>query len=255
MSQDELRFWSLIDQLGGSADDAAVARLRDALTGSTPDEIEAFDRQLQAHLASLEQPRYAGPITQLPGIAGSDDAALFARCAIVAAGRETYTAILEHPELVDRPWDIFGADLLCAVAADAYGAVTGDVLGGGTNDRVPPPHLPWVQLIFGGDTQLRPRFLWEAFFHTQERRLATDSNWLRWRQEQDIKVVWLLPAYRKGARAHGTERLRVGVRDGVVELHGIRDTSHLPPLPTPGALNREGDLLMTTVAERLKGRR
>lgn len=64
--------------------------------------------------------------------------------------------------------------------------------------------------------------------------------------------MWLFPAYRKGARAAAIERLRVGIRDGVVELHGIRDTSHLPPLPTPRAVNREGDWLMTTVADRLK---
>lgn len=49
MSQDELWFWERIDQLGGSADDAAVARLRDALTGCTPEQIAAFDGELLVH--------------------------------------------------------------------------------------------------------------------------------------------------------------------------------------------------------------
>jgi Protein of unknown function (DUF4240) len=106
-------FWELIAALDGSVDEHAVNLLVDRLAKLPTFEIESFDDLLHEYVHALDGPQwYAQPTTD-PGmtevqleallaevLAGQGDDALrtdgflFARAAVVAAGRETYERVL-----------------------------------------------------------------------------------------------------------------------------------------------------------------
>jgi hypothetical protein len=124
-------FWRLIDLLDGSVDDEAVERLEDALAGRDAAAIVAFADRLAEALFRLDLRVLADqPFSDLEDPGGgadwgqSADAFLYARCAVVAAGRKVFDSVLREPSEFARPWDL-GAEVLLGVAPNAYGQVTG----------------------------------------------------------------------------------------------------------------------------------
>lgn len=121
-------FWALIASLALEAGDgqAVVRPLADALARRSPQAIQDFEQLLTHKLFLLDGRAFAahaGPEGR------SDDGFLYARCHVVARGREFYEDVLAHPERFPSGVDF---EALLYVASDAYLARTGDELDGAT---------------------------------------------------------------------------------------------------------------------------
>ncbi len=112
------RFWSLIDLLGGSLEDEAIAELSDALEALEYPDIVRFRDTLVARLRELDHPLNTVGSGDGDERVISADASLYYRCEIVAAGRDVFRDHLEHP----RPGEgLAGTDgeALLGIAEDA----------------------------------------------------------------------------------------------------------------------------------------
>lgn len=88
-------FWDLISTLGGRPelqDDRPYQNLTEILANGDPDRIVHFADSLAKHLFELDR-RYLAE--SCPGL--TDDGFLYARCAVVVAGRGTYLEVLSDP--------------------------------------------------------------------------------------------------------------------------------------------------------------
>ena len=113
-------FWGLVAkidraQIGETKDDeAALAPLVTALAALPRARIEAFEDDLAAALFALDGKTYA----EAAGESGqSDDGFLYARCWVVAQGREHYASVLAEPSLMPRDVDAWFEPLLDAARA------------------------------------------------------------------------------------------------------------------------------------------
>jgi hypothetical protein len=156
------RFWDLIAVLGGSVGEDAITRLVDELATLTSAEIEAFDDELHEVVHALDgRPWYEQPVID-PGVSelqleaflgellagGGDDALavdgfLFARAAVVAAGRETYERVLADPTQFAGERDS-RAQALLFVAQRAFERVGNDYY----------EHVPPFDVATGNNTAL-----------------------------------------------------------------------------------------------------
>jgi Protein of unknown function (DUF4240) len=159
------QFWDLVAALDGSVDEAAITRLVDRVAELPTPQIEAFDDRLHEAVHALDGPAwYEQPVTD-PGVTeldleellgellagGGDDALaadgfLFARAAVVAAGRETYLAVLADPTLFAGERDSRAQALLFVaqraferVGEDYYEHVPPLDVATGTNAALWPP--------------------------------------------------------------------------------------------------------------------
>jgi hypothetical protein len=156
------RFWALIDILAGSVDDDAIGRLVQSLAGLPKADVQSFDDLLHEAVYSLDGPEwYVQPVTD-PGVTelelealvaevlagGGDDALredgfLFARAAVVAAGRETYQQVLGDPTLFAGERDS-RAQALLFVAQRAYEQASDDYY----------EHVPPLDVATGSNAEL-----------------------------------------------------------------------------------------------------
>jgi Protein of unknown function (DUF4240) len=126
----EQQFWQLIAELDGSCDDDAFDRLADRLVERGVEDILGFADRLADVLHRIDLRRLADqPFRDAeaptgPPVNGSDDAFLYARCAVVIAGRGTVEAVLDDATAFARPWDL-SAEALLTVAPSAYERATG----------------------------------------------------------------------------------------------------------------------------------
>jgi hypothetical protein len=124
----EDRFWQLIDmieraQIGEARDDEAALRpLLEALSNETEDDIRAFEDQLARALYRLDGKKLANEAGES---GGSDDGFLYARCWVVAQGRERYQAVIADPSRMPKTVDEWFEPLLY-VAAEAWQEKTGE---------------------------------------------------------------------------------------------------------------------------------
>lgn len=105
MTRDD--FWRLIDNIDRDAladgdEDAAIAPLQKKLTSLTVPDLEEFEEYLSQCLYALDGQVFADE----SGESGdSDDAFLYARCYVVARGKEHYEATLKNPKLMPKTLD------------------------------------------------------------------------------------------------------------------------------------------------------
>ncbi|MEV7782845.1 DUF4240 domain-containing protein [Kitasatospora sp. NPDC088351] len=131
------RFWQLIDGLGGAAGtadcqgfDDACARLTEVLAERPLEEIIGFGERLAEALYRLDREDFGRlPVLgmELPDgspFPQSDDGFLYARAAVVAAGREVYEDVLGHPERF-APFTASSCESLLYVHEEAFELVTG----------------------------------------------------------------------------------------------------------------------------------
>lgn len=124
----EDRFWQLIDmidraQIGEARDDEAALRpLLEALSNETENDIHAFEDHLARALYRLDGKKLADEAGES---SGSDDGFLYARCWVVAQGREPYETIIADPSRMPKTVDEWLESLLY-VAAEAWQEKTGD---------------------------------------------------------------------------------------------------------------------------------
>jgi hypothetical protein len=144
-------FWRLIGLVQGHVDPDSIERLIAALAELPTSEIESFDDRLHEVVHELDGPAwYEQPVND-PGVtelqleaflvellAGEADDTLavdgflFARAAVVSAGRETYQQVLADPRTFAGDRDS-RAQALLFVAQRAYERVASDHY-----DHVPP---------------------------------------------------------------------------------------------------------------------
>jgi hypothetical protein len=123
-------FWEMIRRLSGSADPEAVEGLTAVLARIDATAITGFADRLAEALHALdrrslaEQPFRDTEAPDGPVVSESADGFLYARCAVVAAGREMFERVLHDESAFARPWDL-GAEGLLEVAPEAYERATG----------------------------------------------------------------------------------------------------------------------------------
>ena len=100
-------FWRHIEHIERSAllggdEDSAIAPLERHLTTLDPRELESFEEHLSQCLYALDGQIFADE----SGESGdSDDAFLYARCFVVAQGRQHFEATLRDPSLMPKTLD------------------------------------------------------------------------------------------------------------------------------------------------------
>jgi hypothetical protein len=114
MTRDE--FWTHIEAIDRNAlacgdEDAAVAPLQRKLQSLPVSDLEAFEEHLSQCLYALDGQAFANE----SGESGdSDDAFLYARCYVVAQGREHHQAVLKNPKLMPKALEQWCESLLYA---------------------------------------------------------------------------------------------------------------------------------------------
>lgn len=125
-------FWDLIDLLGGRADDDACERLTEVLATRSKSTIVGFADRLAEALYRLDR----ADLAALPYIDAADrqgvpvpmtsDGFLYARCGVVAAGREAYAHVLADSSVFcSYTAAEFDGEALLFVAGDAWEDLTG----------------------------------------------------------------------------------------------------------------------------------
>ena len=124
-------FWKHIALLNGRADEPgchrlylALRRVDAAIVGDFQERLAEVLFHLDMRALSKQKVRDVDESRWRPRIPLSDDAFLYARCAVVAAGRAVYQGVLDDPGRFAGRWDL-GAEHLLNVAPDAYKGVTG----------------------------------------------------------------------------------------------------------------------------------
>ena len=126
---DEDAFWALIGRLDWNRqgdDEAVVEPVVADLARRTPAEVEAFDELLARQLFALDTRAHARACGAPVWLGEPDDVDadefLYARCAVVANGREAYRLVLADPALM--PTDLeFEAVLY--IGSQALGRILG----------------------------------------------------------------------------------------------------------------------------------
>lgn len=125
MNDDE--FWALIatiDREQRAADqDAALAPLVTALSKLSRPELEAFEDSLAQKLYALDGRAFARAADAAESMGA--DGFLYARCFVVAQGREHYERVLHDPSRMPSSIDDWFEPILYA-ASQAFEATTGD---------------------------------------------------------------------------------------------------------------------------------
>lgn len=109
---DEDAFWHIIEQLDWSKEgknEAVLAPAVTALSLHSEAAIKAFAERQAFLLFQLDGKAYADAFAKKDGYLSADEF-LYARCAVIANGRETYYRILAHPK--QMPDDLSFEDLL-----------------------------------------------------------------------------------------------------------------------------------------------
>ena len=123
-------FWTLIEQVdrgslqsGEVHDEAAIEPLIDALSAVDKPELQSFQEHLAQTLYGLDGRRYM----DASGVSSSGDSFLYARCFVVAMGRDVYERTLSDPDLMPKTVDHWCEPLLYA-ATGAWEKRTGEQL-------------------------------------------------------------------------------------------------------------------------------
>ncbi len=124
-------FWDLIGTLGGRAEPAGFAALTEDLAHGSAERIVDFAEQLAAALYAIDsRDRVAQPIRDTadgpdsPAFPLSKEVFLYARCAVVLAGREVWQQVVDEVSAMGGTWDL-GAEEVLYVAPVAFEQKTG----------------------------------------------------------------------------------------------------------------------------------
>lgn len=129
MTDDE--FWDLIGTLGGRAEPDGFAALTEDLARGSGDRLTAFAEHLAAALYAIDsRNRMSQPVHDTadgpnsPAFPLSKEVFLYARCAVVLAGRPAWQQVVDDPSAMAGTWDL-GAEEILYVAPVAFEQQTG----------------------------------------------------------------------------------------------------------------------------------
>ena len=120
-------FWKLIslidiDALDEADEETAVEKLTEKLSTKNEKEIGEFEENLSQCLYKIDGKKWC---EQSGESSNSADGFLYARCYVVARGREFFEAVLSNPNLMPKSSDEWAESLLY-VAAQAWAEATGN---------------------------------------------------------------------------------------------------------------------------------
>ncbi|WP_351231387.1 DUF4240 domain-containing protein [Streptomyces sp. NPDC002133] len=192
----EEEFWSLIDLLGGVANQRTTPALAEALTREGKVHVEEFADTLTEKLQLLESEPHSGIPTRDvndPSDASPvplvGDALINLHFAVVAAGKSRFHRIQEHPDRVaDCAWDFSESDSLAEAVAMAYENTTGQPwLGPMPGSPMDEPEasttvvtgdVPWLSLALHGDSDIPVAYFDAA--GTVVEMIHDDPQWRTW---------------------------------------------------------------------------
>jgi hypothetical protein len=151
MRMTDLEFWQLIalidlSALDYSREDEAVEPLQAALSSKSESELFAFEEALSQKLYCIDGEEFAYNAGES---AGSGDGFLYARCYVVAKGREFYEAVKSDPKRMPKSIEQWCEPLLYAHRT-AWTDQTG-------NDESAWPFEATVSYESGSNADLWPR--------------------------------------------------------------------------------------------------
>lgn len=190
---DEEEFWPLVEGLGRDPGDEDFHRLTARLATRPEAEITGFEDRLARVLWALDTPAHFAAAGTCSG-----DGFLYARCAVVAAGRRAYERVLRRPAALERFADE-EAEMLLYVAEQAYEQATGllwehetevsyetgsNTVAWGETEAEPLPAesgapATWLQLSYGCG-QGGPPEAYAVFLHDVVDAVAADPLWQQW---------------------------------------------------------------------------
>lgn len=120
-------FWKHIDLIDQEAleecdDEEAVKPIVLALSSKSESEIDEFQEHLSQSLYSIDGEKW---IEEAGDSSDSSDGFLYARCYVVAKGKEYYLAVLNNPNMMPKSSDQWAESLLY-IAGKAWAELTGD---------------------------------------------------------------------------------------------------------------------------------
>ncbi|WP_078503905.1 DUF4240 domain-containing protein [Streptomyces viridochromogenes] len=221
----EEEFWSLIDLLGGVANQRTTPALAEALARQGDVRVEEFADMLAENLQRLASEPLSGiPVRDVndpsdaPPVPLVGDALINLHFAIVAAGSSRFQQIRKNPDQVtDDAWDFSESDGLAEAVSTAYEITTGQPwLGPLPGFRKDEPEestaivtgdFPWLNLALHGENDI-PAAYFDAAGAVVD-MVHDDPQWRTWwsRAEQrglDIEIEYISQA----------ERSRVTTRKG-----------------------------------------
>lgn len=130
MALSDQEFWGFIRSLNGTIDQSSAAVLATRLSVETPAKIIAFAEKLAELLYAIDsleraEQHVSDQTVGEDSFTMSDDLFLYARCAVVAAGTETYQRVLNDPAAMEGHWAVFDGECLLTVVPEAWEEVTG----------------------------------------------------------------------------------------------------------------------------------
>jgi hypothetical protein len=221
----EEEFWSLIDLLGGVANQRTTPALAEALARQGEVRVEEFADMLAENLQRLASEPLSGiPVRDVhdpsdaPPVPLVGDALINLHFAVVAAGSSRFQQIRKNPDQVaDCAWDFSESDGLAEAVSTAYEIATGQPwLGPLPGFRRDEPEestaivtgdSPWLSLALHGENEI-PAAYFDAAGAVVD-MVHDDPQWRTWwsRAEQrglDIEIEYTSQA----------ERSRVTTRKG-----------------------------------------
>ncbi|WP_242625327.1 DUF4240 domain-containing protein [Krasilnikovia cinnamomea] len=201
---DEIDFWRLVQTLGRNPDDEAFDRLTARLAARSEADLIGFADRLASVLWALDTPAHFTAART-----ASDDAFLYIRCAVVAAGQKAFDRVSRNPAALGK-FAGDEAELLLTVAERAYEQSTGRLwehetpvsYETGSNTAAwgetagPGPDAsataaPWLGLSFGSASPGGPPAAYTLLLREVVTAVASDPAWQRWWAEADVPLCEL----------------------------------------------------------------
>ncbi|MFJ9638639.1 DUF4240 domain-containing protein [Streptomyces sp. NPDC101178] len=209
----EDRFWEIIEELEGCADEASVHELTEILLGEEDEHVAEFQRILEEHLTELRQ------FASATGLSLTESQA----CAVVAAGRPVYAQVFENPAAFkDRRWECDESALLVRAAPEVLGFL----------ERIPEHSAlrGWLDVRFGSDIKI-PEVYEESVEQVKE--LIEDSlEWIAWWEKAGATRLFVTLDVMKSSELQNEPSLR-RVHD-ILEFSMNVDAGRIRRLRMPG---------------------
>lgn len=218
----ESEFWGAIAELDGYADEESVHELHELLLGEDEEDVAAFQEHLESRLSELRRRASEAGISL-----GEAEA-----CAVVAAGREVYSAILNDPAgLNSREWDCEESILLRQAAPEVQAFLQGipGVAEGGA----------WLNIGTGSDFSIPSAY--DSSLERLESLIEASPEWRKWWKGADFPRLLIILELMNSPELRDPPQLRR--RRDFVEFSMSMDPQGIRRLRLPGSGKRADEMV------------